>query len=175
MLVPSPRTWTNTEFVDDTKMNTVRDALLFLLDPPQCQAYNTTAPSIASNAVTPQAVTLDVETYDNDNIHSTGGSTNRFTIVTPGTYEVNAQVVFAANSTGMREVRTVKNGSTPPLGRVVVTPGAQVCVAQISGVLMPFSAGDTLDLMALQNSGAALALVAGSGLNSFMRVQRVCA
>lgn len=173
--VPTPLDWAANAGLTPTAaafQAGVGDPLDYLLDPPQAMAYANSAQTPANNAVVP--ISLDTEQYDNDNMHSIVSGTQRFTINTAGTYEVFAQICYSANGTGNREIRILKNGGTPPNGRVQQPASAgAVTTVQIIGVLIPCVVGDTLDLNGIQNSGAGLALQVGSGINSFMRVKWV--
>lgn len=140
------------------------------VDPPLCQAHQTTGQSIPNNTQT--AVTLDTEDFDTDSMHSTSVNTSRITCVTDGLYEVSGQIPYTANATGTREIRLAKNGVTLIAGGRILFPAPATCVP-LPTIFVQLVAGDYLEIMALQVSTAALTLSATNGLFPYLRVKRV--
>jgi hypothetical protein len=101
------------------------------------------------------AVPLDSERFDTDGIHSTTTNTSRMTAQRSGVYQINGNIEFDSNSTGVRAVGIRLNGSTFI---------AVVLMTAVNGFNHPLSvschysmlAGDYVELMAYQNSGGNL-------------------
>lgn len=79
---------------------------------PMCRVYNSAALSIATATFT--ALTFDSERYDVGGCHSTASNTGRLTAPSGGggVYHITAHATFAANATGIRELRIRLNGAT---------------------------------------------------------------
>ena len=175
--VPVPRTWVPNEFVTDTIMNGstgIRDALSFLLDPPGCQCWRSTAQSIPNNTVT--AVSLDQEDFDNDGMHNPASNPTRITCVTPGRYQVSGAVPYDVGTTGNREARIMKNGVGSSIngGRyLIAAPGGAALLAVVPTLEVALLAGDFLELIAFQTNGTALNTTAINGVFPIIRVRRV--
>jgi hypothetical protein len=151
--VPVPRTWLNGEFVTDSIMNGstgVRDAMTFLLDPPGCQLRRTTAGALT--ATVPQAVIFDSEDYDNDNLHSLVTNPSRITIVTPGRYQFWGIVPFDAATSGTREARLFKNGTTDLNGGRTIDLSATAIAIVINPIEVAMLAGDFMELRAVAST-----------------------
>ena len=135
-------------------------------DPPRAHVYNSANISITTSG-TAQAMTFDSELKDSGGMHSTSVNTSRLTIPAGGSgfYIFGGNVTFAANATGYRglEVRLV--GVTPiAYTRVpTVTTGSVGHRSCIAGAY-PLTAGDYIELFAIQNSGGALDAVAESAV-----------
>lgn len=76
------------------------------------RVYNTGSQTITTATWT--ALTLNSERFDTDAFHSTSANTERFTIPSGlgGKYLINANIGFAANTTGQRGVRLRLNDAT---------------------------------------------------------------
>lgn len=162
--VPGTRTWLVGEKITANRLNTeVRDAIDFILRPPQCIAYRNGALSLATSTTT--VVPLNVEEIDTDGMHSTSTNPSRITIVTPGRYEVVAIASFAANSTGIRALQVRFNAAGNPAGGslfgdnvVNAVPGSGQQTRVFFVASRVFDAADYLELFAYQNSGGDLNL-----------------
>lgn len=88
----------------------IRENQEFMIDPPACSVYASTAQTLAHN--TTAALTADSENYDNDSMHSTVTNTSRVTIQTAGRYLFTATVDFQADPDGVRALRFLLNGVT---------------------------------------------------------------
>jgi hypothetical protein len=141
-------------------MNTeVRDAINFLIAPPRCHAYQSVAQTLTTGT-TGAVVTFTSEEVDTDGIHSTSSNTSRFTIVTAGRYRFIGQVGFASNATGQRGAFLQKNGTRVTTTRHQATNGVSHYQQVTDEILC--SAGDYVELLAMQSSGGNLDTVAGS-------------
>ena len=77
---------------------------------PVAKVYRKTDQSIPNAAYTPLA--FDEERYDTDNMHSTSSDNSRIQAPVEGIYQLSASVQWSANTTGVRNLYLVKNGST---------------------------------------------------------------
>jgi len=110
-----------------------------------------------SNA-TDTIVTFPTESYDTDGFHSTSTNTSRITIPSgkAGYYAFTGVLHFADNTTGIRTMELLKNGTS--LGTVTRGPNPQAGL----DFFMPFSfvanaaVSDYFEMRVYQNSGGAL-------------------
>jgi hypothetical protein len=134
-----------------------RDNFEFLIDPPMCSVYASTAQAVATGTST--ALTADSENYDSDAMHSTVSNTSRITAQEDGRYELTAMVFYAAG-TGRRVTSFLVNGTTALNGdsRVsAVTGGAAGVTDQVSiSRTVTLTAGDYVEVRVNQNSGGNL-------------------
>ncbi len=138
----------------------VRDAVQFLANPPKCRVYNSAAISHATSG-TAQALTFNSERYDTDTMHSTSVNTGRITFTTAGTYDLFATVAWAANVTGFRQIYFRLNGTTIiAIASVMAITSAGEQTFQSLATTYAFAATDYVELVANQNSGGALNVVA---------------
>lgn len=113
-------------------------------------SVNTTVPSGAFTAIP-----MNTERFDAMNMHRTDADTSRLTATTAGIYMVSANVTWAPNGTGARELNVRKNGAT--IVARVVQPGDAVNTAdQSATTLVQLNAGDFVEIVVRQNSGAPL-------------------
>lgn len=149
----------------------VRDAINFLLNPPNVHVTNTTGLSHTSGTVL--LLTWDTEVADNDTMHSTVTNTSRLTATTAGLYAVVARASFASNATGIRTLDVRKNAAGAAAGgtRVGFDSATAVGGSTVTSVNVAddvrLSAGDYLEAFGFQTSGGALALDASAGLTLF--------
>lgn len=127
---------------------------------PMCMVRRSTAQSIADSSNT--AISFNVEEKDNDNMFDSSGDATRITINTAGKYLFVAFVGFAANATGVRLARLLKNGAfgTDTYMMQILAPGASSsALMTISGVYN-MAQGDYMVLEVQQTSGGSLNTVA---------------
>lgn len=135
----------------------VRDAFLFLYNPPAVRAYNSSSISIPHNTET--ALTFDAERYDTDTMHSSSTNPGRLTCNTEGKYFVKFGGAFTTNGTGVRQIKLRKNGTI------------NIDLASFNAVAAHFtwfgastdvqlSVGDYVEAVVFQTSGGALDLMA---------------
>jgi hypothetical protein len=131
----------------------VRDDLEFLIDPPVVSAFHSTTQSLTSGSAF--VLQANSENFDNDAMHSTVTNNSRITATTAGRYFFSARVSFAANVTGIREVRFGKNSTfTTALNINAAGAGATIITTFTTFVM---AAGDFCEVAAQQTSGGALA------------------
>jgi hypothetical protein len=124
----------------------------------RARVYNTASISLANGAGT--ALTFDTERFDVGGFHSTSVNTGRLTIPVAGTYLVGANVQYAANATGVRQGYIRLNGTTVLVANLVPAVTGGVVTEQVLVTMYNFAANDYVELVAFQNSGGALNLVA---------------
>lgn len=150
----------------------VRDAINFLLSPPQCRAYANTGTSLPNATFT--AVALDGEDGDSDAMHSTSTNNSRVTAVTAGLYLLHGQVGHdAVNTTGYRTMAIRLNGSAViAYSDRAVPAGATIPSFTGTSCLYQLSAGDYVELIAYQSSGGSNPSSAGRAW-TFLHALRV--
>jgi hypothetical protein len=118
--------------------------------------YQTVTQSIPSTVYT--TINLDTLSFGNFGIWNSGVA-NRLTVPVgyDGIWLIEGQVAFAANATGQRRVRLLKNGATsigeqrmPP-----ITIAASATMVTLASVLK-LVAGDYLQIEGYQDTGAGL-------------------
>lgn len=126
---------------------------------PTVRAFHNANQSIPGNAAF-TTVLLNSERFDTASMHRTDVDTSRLTIATPGIYLLTANVTWESNGTGAREVNIRKNG-TALIARVV-QPGdaAANTTDQSATTVAKLAAGDFVEVVVRQNSGAALNILA---------------
>lgn len=126
----------------------------FFIDPPGCSIYNSAAVSALNNTAT--ILNANSENFDNDSMHSTSTNTSRITIQTAGRYLLSAQVGFAANATGNRQVGLYKNGVSVPGDELHDNGGGTNSTGIGYTRTLVLAAGDYVEIAATQRSGGAL-------------------
>lgn len=127
---------------------------------PRFKGYASTGQSIASGTGD-VPVTLDTESYDSDNGHSTTTNTSRYTVQVAGTYLILGTASFATSATGNRKVGINVNG-TNANGGVVQGPGmASNSWSACVGLYQALNAGDYIELVVWQTTGNPLSLNGG--------------
>lgn len=123
---------------------------------PRVKAYRTTSnQSVTNNTLT--AVSLNAESYDISAQHDNVVNPSRITVVsgTGGSYHFLAQVGFAANATGVRQVSIYKNGAAIATVFDVAASGTQDSYIQCA-VDDEASVNDYYEIYVKQTSGGAL-------------------
>jgi len=152
--VPVPRTFSVSEIEVAAYLNTLRDALTFLLNLPGAVLTQAAAQSVANAAWT--ALAFDNTLKDNYGGHSNTTNNSRYTAQVAGWYRVQAGggVVAAAGGTG-RGVDVYKNGAAYTAGAGVVG-NSGVVHSTTTGIPVFLNAGDYIEIYVWQNSGGAL-------------------
>jgi hypothetical protein len=162
--VPSQTTFVAGNKLTAAQLNTnVRDAVNFLLAPPAVALSNSAAQLIPTSTFT--VVTLDSETLDNDNMHSTVSNTGRITAVTPGFYQVSGNIEWASNATGARYLRLRKN-TTPVNSNAIASGSASGSTPMNVSAMIQLAVGDFVDMDCFQASGGNLNIGASLGNGS---------
>lgn len=152
--------------VTSSQFDQIRDAVRFSLNPPIAELKQTTLQSVAnspSNAV----ITFGAEDVDDDvdgvGGHSTSVDTSRYTARYPGWYQVSGHVSWAGNATGRRWTWFRVNGVNVEGSQVAraATSASDISVPAVTKQVY-LSIGDYVELVAMQDSGAALDTYVGS-------------
>lgn len=139
----------------EAQLDTLSDDIAFLANPPRCRVYNSADLTIPNNADTP--LTFDSERFDTDTMHSTSANTNRITATTAGKYLIGLSIVWANNSTGIRNVSMAVNGTTAILSETVVSLSGFSTPINVQ-TFYDLAAGDYVAVTGYQNSGGNLAI-----------------
>lgn len=139
--------------VTSTQLNALVNDINWLHDAPACRVYNNSNFLVATSTLT--AVTFNSERNDNAGIHSTSANTGRLTAPVDGFYWISANVSFASNATGFREVNLRLNGATN-IGRDSKNAVNGSGTAFSFGALYKLAAGDYVEVVVFQNSGGNL-------------------
>jgi hypothetical protein len=152
--VPTPRTWVVGEVVTAAKMNELRDALSFLLQPPIFELTHSSSisPATSTNAVMP----FNGEVIDRDGGHNTVTNNSRYTSQTAGYYLLTGAVGFVSNATGKRELLFLVNGVDEYYVSSIPGLAAGFSGCSSSGRVY-LAVGDYAEVNVWQNSGGALA------------------
>lgn len=142
----------------------------------QLGARATNSGSISIVNTTWVTLNLDTTTTDTDApsnpMHSTTTNTSRMTINWTGWYRVSANIDWATNATGVRQVRFMVNGATIIAQIVTVpTPGGGCTMTLATDWY--FTAGDYVECQVNQNSGGSLSVVQDSNYSPVFSCVRV--
>jgi hypothetical protein len=142
--------------------DTVRDGLVALAAPPGCVISRTAVQSFTSG--TEAAVTFTAtDTRDTDAFHTASSDTVTVPTGFGGLYLLTATAVYAAHATGYRMMRFTVNG-----GEVTRDATNSVSASTSTGMTSVTTrvlvAGDDIQLLLYQNSGAAMDCTATLGL-----------
>jgi len=163
--VPSPRTFGVSEIETAGNLNSVRDGLTFLLNPPLVRVNQNTVQTLTTAVWT--SINQDATTVDSYGMHSNVTNNSRATAIVAGWYWVSGAVAFAASATGTRGARLAVNGTAIQGTAQFVPPTAAGSLA-IAAVSVPLflNVGDYVEVQGVQNSGGNLNTLAASDLDS---------
>ena len=127
--------------------------------PVGARAYNNADQALTTGVWTPLA--LNSELWDNDTCHDLVTNNSRLTCHTAGTYSVKANVLFAANATGIRGLMVrVNAGGNPVNGTCIAEIIQNATSASYTGMALDtdyvLAVGDYVELFAYQSSGGNL-------------------
>jgi hypothetical protein len=173
LAVPTPRTFTVGEIETAAFYNSsVRDAVGFLIGAPICNAVQATAQTVNSGIWTP--LTLDSTVVDSYGGHSNSTNNSRYTAQVAGWYQVSGAVCWAANTTGWRGVRTLRNGVTATVGGATEVQANTVAAALTTlatpTVIVFLNVGDYVEVEGYQTTGAQLLTAVNSDANCAITV-----
>lgn len=153
--VPSPRSFAVSEVEAAGYLNSVRDALNFLLNPPLALLYQTVAQTVGSGGT--GVLALDSTVADTYGGHSNVTNNSRYTAIVAGWYFVKGGVVWAVNATANRIIQITKNGVAVPQSWVAVLATTAVnAPGEETTALVFLNAGDYVEISISQNSGGNL-------------------
>ena len=171
--VPSPRTFNVAEYETAAYLNSVRDALNFLLNPPAATLVQvTTTTSLTTGTWT--SVGMDSSTFDNYGGHSNTTNNSRYTCQAAGKYQVSGTPAISTNGTNSRAAKILKNGAVVqgPYSMVGASPNRPTSVTT-GGFIIPLVVGDYVELAAFQDSGSTLTTSIATDQSSFFTVIRL--
>jgi hypothetical protein len=113
---------------------------------------------------TAPVLSFDSESLDTDGMHDPTTNNSRITIKTPGLYLIGGTINWPNNTNGQREIVILKNGAA--IAASDMNAGGNINWQQVSVVAM-LAAGDYLEFMVFQNSGASLTPTAGADKTFF--------
>jgi hypothetical protein len=122
---------------------------------PAAHVTRTAAQSIPSGFTTTLA--FNTERYDTANMHSNATNNSRLTAPVTGIYAVTAQVEWAPDTDGIREVALEKNG-TVPIARVNAVQSSEVPPVQEVTTEVRLQAGEFVRAVVGQDNSGAVAL-----------------
>jgi hypothetical protein len=130
-----------------------------------------TGASIANGTFTDVGWNQELE--DSSNMHSTSSNVEQVSIFEDGWYELEANIEFAANSTGRRGMRFVEAVGVSPFNTVyqmAINGGVHRMATRWSG---PLLAGNKVKLQVFQESGGALNLNINGSRFSVRKVEEL--
>lgn len=143
----------------DNDIKALADAMQAKLDlsAVACELTHSVAQNIPNSVDT--AVTFDTEYFDTGDLHAAGSPT-RITVPTggAGVWLFTFNICFTANATGARGVYLRVNANSADRRVLGYTAGASWDSTLAGSHVCRLVAGDYMELMAYQSSGAALAL-----------------
>jgi hypothetical protein len=142
----------------------VRDAVNFLLNPPQASANHTAGTSLTTSTWT--LVSLGAEQFDTDVMHDIVTNNSRMIAKTAGKYLITAKTTYAINATGIRRISVEKNGAGVQGAGTQIEINSKNALAGMTAPVMVttqvvMAANDYLEVFAWQSSGGNLALSTG--------------
>lgn len=156
----TPSTQGASSVIPTSRLNSYKAGLDWLAtDKPRCRLRSTTNVSIPNSSAT--AVGMDSERFDVGGMHA--GTSSKIIIPSGGggLYLLGAGGSWASNATGYRQLAIRLNGAT----LLVITSGpprSDGFSIQSLTTTYVLAAGDEIELVAEQNSGGALNLLAAS-------------
>lgn len=152
--LPDPPTQRNFEALD-SRFPVGPDAISSL---PSARVYNSAALTIATGGVG-TSLTFDSERFDTRSLHSTSANTGRLTAPVAGLYVITAQIEWAANGVGERDLILNLNGTTN-IARSLHPTTAVGTTAQSISTLYKLAANDYVQVVVRQTSGGNLNVTA---------------
>jgi|FLYN01.1.fsa_nt_gi hypothetical protein len=135
------------------------------------RVYNSANIPINNGAVV--TVTFNSERWDTDGIHSTSSNTERLTAQRTGKYYIWAGIRFSDNGSGFRQLEVRRNGTTPIASEIRVPVVTGFGYDMTIATVYDLNAGDYVTLVAYQNSGANLNLLAVGNLSPEFLMHRL--
>lgn len=153
----------------DRKINDSDGDSDFALDNQErTRVYRSTTQSLPNNTLT--AISFDSTRWDTHGFHDPAVNPTRLTMRgKPGLYYCYAHLTFNAHATGFREViLRVNGGAGPDIAYEIDSPGSAAFGQRIGvGTAWVLDSFDYMEVMARQNSGAALTVLASSATGAY--------
>jgi hypothetical protein len=132
-----------------------------------CAVYKVTTNQTLANDVNVD-ITFNAEEYDTNGFHDNSTNNQRITIPSgkAGKYLLQTEVIFPANTTGVRDVAFLKNGTTT-LGSMLVI-GVATYTNRVAHLFVgDFAVGDYITVNVNQSSGGNLDVLANQNFTRF--------
>lgn len=152
--VPIPRTFTVGEIEVGAYFNALRDALNFLLNPPETVLFQTTIQAVGTSAWS--AISFDTSTQDTYGAHSNTTNNTRMTAQVAGWCQVGGTFAIAANGTGGRQSAVAKNGVQIPTSLFGVPASSLINEIVQSATVVQLAVGDYVEVQGWQSAGTTL-------------------
>ncbi len=123
---------------------------------PAARVRASAATAIPDSAFT--TIPFNLETFDVTNMHGAVVNSSRITIATAGLYVIGANVSWAANAAPALELSLRVNGTTF-VARVRQAPAGMSTSDQSVSTLVDLNAGDYVEVVVRQASGAAVSIL----------------
>jgi hypothetical protein len=141
------------------------ERLNLLGNPPRALLRQTANQPIPNDTITP--ITFNAELFDSHGGHDNVTNNARYVFPLTGTYLVGGGTSFAGNATGVRSAVLRLNGGALVDNTQVTLPNPSAAATNMlllrSGIMLPVTAGDYVELVAYQNRGGDLDTVATYG------------
>lgn len=153
--VPSPRTFAVQEFETAAFLNSVRDALTFLLNPPRARLTQaTTATSVPGSAFT--SIGMDNTVIDTYVGHSNTTNNSRYTAQVAGRYRVFGVNAWAANTSNVRLIRETVTGTGVPGSLTSMNATSALSAVQCTESTVFMNVGDYVEVQGFQSTSGSL-------------------
>lgn len=153
---PTPRTFTSSEVEVAAYFNAIRDALLFLLNPPMAVLTQTTVQTFVSG--TPAVVSFDTTQSDTYGGHSNSTNNSRYASQVSGWYWCQGTIQFSNVSGLDRTLSFLVNGSAINyFGNALPSASNNVFPTVSCGGLIYLAAGSYVEVQGFQESGGNIA------------------
>lgn len=166
--VPVPRTFSVNEVQVPAYLNSIRDALNFLVNPPIGAFTQGTTQTLSSGWT---VLTFDQTTVDTYGGHSNTVNPSRYTAQVVGWYVVAGTAVLGNNATGGRGCLVGRNSVHVP-GSGALVQAANGLPTGVSDAAWPvfLNVGDFVEVSGIQGSGGSLSTTFSGDLASSMSV-----
>ena len=133
-----------------------------------CRAYKiTTNQSLSNNTDT--AISFNAELFDTNSFHDNSTNNTRMTVPSgkSGKYLLVANLVFAANATGVRNLQFLVNNTTSIGATRIITAGSSENTIVNCSAIIDLVATDYVEVIAFQTSGGSLNINADQSFTTF--------
>ena len=135
-----------------------------------CRVFHSADQSIANSTVVYLA--FDSERYDTDTMHDTAVNNSRITFTTAGKYHVFANIRFASNAVGRRQVLLELNRSGVYVAAEYLDASVNTITVIGVGGVYNFAANDYIEVAVVQGSGGALNVDVGANYSPEFGAQK---
>lgn len=168
--VPIPRTFSVSEVQTGAYLNSLRDALNFLVNVPACFVTQSATQSLTSSAW--GALNFDQTVFDSYGGHSNSTNNSRYVGQVAGWYMVFGCSCTVANATGQRGAAVARNGTRiqGASGFMQTTSALPSAVPSPPTIAFLNGTGDYVEIQGYQNGANPLSTNSSSDLDSSMTV-----